>query len=107
MYAGLWSKYRPVILKMMISTEAAPQRYQLSQHEFKAFNNGKNTTFSFQFEVSSGSIVSGVKDSLIAQDLLEVLRMSPKASELISSGSYRFSMDKQFVLNVEKNINVN
>jgi hypothetical protein len=103
-YAGLWNKYRPALLKMMMNAATEPQSYQLSVHEFKAFNNGKNTTFSFDFEILDGK-ASGLKSSLVAQDLWEILRQSPKVNELIASGSYRFSMNKQFVLNVQRNNN--
>lgn len=107
-YAGLWNKYRPAILRMMVDADGEPQRYQLSAHEFVAFNNGKKATFNFSMDVSNGKVISGMKDSPVAQDLWEVLSYSPKASELLSSAAtYRFTLDKQCVLLVQKNNNEN
>lgn len=103
-YTGLWNKYRPALLKMMINADKESQTYQLSVHEFKAFNNGKNTTFAFDFEISNGK-ATGLRESLVAQDLWEILRQSPKVNELMASASFRLSMNKQFVLNVQRNNN--
>ncbi len=101
-YSGLWSKYRPALLKLMIDSEQEPQQYRLSSHEFIACNNGKKITFSFELEVAEGKIVSGTKGSGVAQDLLEVLRISPKANELLSAGRYHFLMNNQFILHIQK-----
>jgi hypothetical protein len=101
-YIGLWTKYKPAILKMMIDAESEPQAYQLSHHEFHAFNNGKKGTFTFSLEVSNGRAVNGLKNSPVAQDLWEILQLSRKATELISTAGFHFSMDKQFVLHVQK-----
>jgi len=101
-YSPVWSKYRPAILKMMIDSQREPQSYQLSNHEFKALNPNKKGGFSFVLEVSSGKAVNGLKDSIIAQDLWEILQMSRKATELISNGTFHFSMDKQFMLHVQR-----
>ena len=56
----------------------------------------------FELEVAGGKAISGLKDSSVAQDLWEILQISPKANELISSHGYKFSMDKQFILHINK-----
>lgn len=104
-YTGLWSKYKPAILKMMIDADLGSQRYQLLQHEFHAFSNGKKGAFTFALEVSKGRAVNGLKDSPVAQDLWEILQLSRKASELIADAVFHFSMDRQFVLHVQKGNN--
>ena len=102
-YAGLWNKYRPAILKMMVEASEDPRFYQLSSHEFhQAFNNQKNGVYTFALEVAEGRVVSGVKESLVAQDLWEMLKLSPKASELIASSTFQISMDKKFMLRVSR-----
>ncbi|MBT1697027.1 hypothetical protein KK083_09090 [Fulvivirgaceae bacterium PWU4] len=101
-YTPVWSKYRPAILKMMIDSANEPQSYQLSNHEFKALNPKQKGGYTFALQVSSGKALSGLKDSAIAHDLWEILQLSGKASELISNATYEFSMDKQFVLRVNK-----
>jgi hypothetical protein len=87
---------------MMIDSNNEPQSYQLSNHEFKALSAKPKGGFTFALEVSGGKALSGLKDSIIAQDLWEVLQLSPKASELISNAGYQFSMDKQFILHINK-----
>lgn len=101
-YRGLWSKYRPAILKMMIDADEEAQTYQLSSHEFLAFNGQKKGSFNFSLDVENGKVVSGMKDSVVAQGLWEILQLSRKGSELISMASYHFSMDKTFKLRVQK-----
>ncbi|MBT1702825.1 hypothetical protein [Chryseosolibacter indicus] len=102
MYSPIWSKYRPAILKMLIESAAEPQRYQLSAHEFKALNSKQRGGYHFILQVSEGKAQNNIKESIVAQDLLETLRSSPKGSELIQGGSYEISMDKLFVLHVSK-----
>jgi hypothetical protein len=101
-YTSVWNKYRPAILKMMIDSQNQPQSYQLSNHEFKALNPRPKGGYSFVLQVSSGKAVSGLKDSATAQDLWEILQLSRTASELISGATYQFSMDKEFVLHVNR-----
>jgi hypothetical protein len=101
-YTPVWSKYRPAILKMMIDSTTGPQSYQLSNHEFKALNPKQKGGYAFELHVADGRAVNGLKNSTTAQDLWEILQLSKKASELISTAAYQFSMDKQFVLHVNK-----
>jgi hypothetical protein len=101
-YISVWNKYRPAILRMMIESGKHLQSYQLSNHEFKALGPTRKKDFSFQLSVASGKVTAGLKDSEIAQDLWEMLQYSRTASELIASGAFQFSMDKHFVLHIEK-----
>lgn len=97
-YAYLWNKYRPVILKLMISADKDPQHYKLSGHEFKAIGRREKAGFAFSMEVSDGKIINHVKDASVARDLLHVLQQSQKGSELMKLSVYEFRLDKQFVL---------
>jgi hypothetical protein len=102
LYTPIWNKYRPAILKMMIDSETQPQTYKLSNHEFKALNPKQKGGYTFALQVSSGTVLSGLKDSVVAQDLWEILQLSPKAVELIADAKYEFTMDREFVLHVNK-----
>lgn len=102
MYSPIWNKYRPAILKMLIDAAAEPQQYQLSAHEFKAMNSKQKGGYHFVLQVAEGKALNKIKDSIVAQDLLETLRLSKKGSELIHEGSYEITMDKTFVLHVNK-----
>jgi hypothetical protein len=101
MYTPVWHKYRPVILKMMIDSKTEPKTYQLSEHEFKAMNARQKGGYAFTLQVANGKVQNKIKDVVVAQDLWEVLQLSPKASELISESTYQFAMDKNYVLRIE------
>lgn len=101
-YSSLWSKYRPVILHLMIAANDDPQQYKLSAHEFKAVGQREKTGFSFLLEASEGKALNNIKGSNVARDLLHVLRQSQKATQLMNEGVYELKMDKQFVLHVKR-----
>jgi hypothetical protein len=100
-YASLWSKYRPVIIQLMMNADNGTQEYKLFGHEFKALNP-KEKTYSFQVQGFQGKALNGSKASPIAQDLLSVLNLSKKAMELMETSRFEFSLDKQFILRVSK-----
>ena len=100
-YISLWSKYRPVIIKLMTAAENEPQQYKLFDHEFKS-RNPKERTFSFELQAYQGKAVNNIKTSAPAQDLLAVLNMSKTAIELMNTKTYQFTLDKHFLLRIAK-----
>jgi len=100
-YTPLWNKYRPAILQLMVASADEPQQYKLYGHEFKAMNP-KEKGYAFTLQVHQGKAVNNIRSSAIAQDLLGILGQSKKASELMGTYTYVFTMDKQFVLHVSK-----
>ena len=100
-YAPVWNKYRPAILKLMVASADEPQQYKLYSHEFKAMNP-KEKGFSFTLQAFQGKAVNNIRKSPIAQDLLTILEQSKKASELMNTNTYEFTLDKHFVLRVTK-----
>ena len=103
-YASLWSKYRPVILHLMIAAHDDPQQYKLSAHEFKAVGQREKAGFSFLLEASEGKALNNIRGSNVARDLLHVLQQSQKATELMNEDVYELKMDKQFVLHVSRKV---
>jgi len=101
-YAPLWSKYRPAILKMMLAAALEPQEYKLTEHEFKAMDGKKKSSFGFSLTVANQRAVNNIKDSEAAQDLLNMLQLSRKGSELMQLNSYELVMDKHFILRIEQ-----
>ncbi len=101
-YVPVWHKYRPAILKLMVDALEEPQQYQLYPHEFRALNARQKGGYNFTLQVANGKPVNKIKDSVNAKDLLTVLQSSPKGSELIENESYEISMDKKFVLHVNR-----
>ena len=101
-YTYLWNKYRPAILHLMSGAMAEPQQYKLSAHEFRALNPKEKAAFTFTLEVFKGKALNNIKKSVIAQDLLQVLQESKRASELMNEATYGLSLDKHFVLHVNR-----
>jgi hypothetical protein len=102
LYTSLWNKYRPVILQLMSASTQEPQEYKLFVHEFKASGEKVKSGYSFTLEVANGKALNNIKSSSVAQDLLSMLNQSKKATELMSKAAYVLSLDKQFVLRVNR-----
>ena len=98
-YVQLWQKYRPVILNMMIASSKGPQEYKLSSHEFVDINKRK-TGYSFALKVFQCTNKNNIEKSLVAQDLLYILKCSNKAQELTDLAIYNFELDRNFVLHI-------
>lgn len=96
----LWKKYKPAILFMMKEAAKGPQQYSFQKHEFDDLNPKKTSAYSFKFSVTSGLRASATKKSLLAEDLLMVLKGSEKAIELVESSEFDFELDKEFKLHV-------
>ena len=101
-YAYVWIKYRPAILKLMSDSSAAPQEYKFSKHEIKSVNPNEKGGYSFVLRVHKGKALNDVRKSAIAKDLLSVLQQSNRAVELLDLSTYEFRLDKNFVLHITK-----
>jgi len=101
-YGYFWGKYRPAVLKLMVSATDAPQQYKFSAHEVRAANPKDKGRLTFEMTMHKGRAVNDIKSSLFAKDLLRMLQHSGKGSELSESGMYEFKFDKHFVLHVMK-----
>lgn len=101
-YVALWNKYRPVILKLMMDATKEPQHYKLFPHEFKAASEKERGGYTFLLEAFNGKAMNNIKASAVATDLLQVLQQSKTAVQLMSEATYELSLDKQFVLHVNR-----
>jgi hypothetical protein len=101
-YAPIWNKYRPAILKMMVDAANGPQKYRLMPHELQAMDSKKKNGFAFSIQTSGRKATKSIKDSEIAQDLLNMLLLSKRGLELLESKSFEFAVDKQFMLHVSE-----
>jgi len=102
LYTSLWNKYRPVIVKLMTDSATEPQQYKFFPHEFKAIGEKVKKGYSFTLEVSNGKALNKIKDSIIALDLLQVLQQSKTASQLMTQSTFELTLDKHFVLQVNR-----
>lgn len=101
-YAPFWNKYRPVVLKMMLDALNEPQKYKIMQHEFQTMDDRKKKSQGFSLQVFRNKAVNNIKNSEPAQDLLHMLSLSRKGSELMEAHQFEIMMDKEFMLHVSK-----
>lgn len=102
-YSSLWNKYRPAIIQLMLASEEGAQQYKLFGHEFKTLNP-KEKSYSFELHAYQGKSVNNIKTSTVAKNLLDMLNMSRKASELMSEEHFEFKLDKQFTLHISRKV---
>jgi len=102
MYTYLWSKYRPAILRLMLDSADGPQEYKFSNHEFKSVNPKEKGGYSFVLRAYQGKAVNDIRASVVAKDLLGILKQSRTASELMEASTYEFMLDKQFLFHIKK-----
>lgn len=99
-YAHVWSKYKPVMVKMMVDAPEGEQSYQLSNHEFIDVNPKRVTGYSFDVEVSKGRVLVEPKNNLLIADLMYILRRSERAIGLMETNKFRFALSKEFKLTI-------
>jgi len=100
-YAYLWNKYRPAILSLMIDAVETPQTYKLTKHEFQNVNPSEKGAYAFVLEVHKSKSLTDIRKSILAKDLLVILQNSGKATELTETATYKFTLDKHFLLTIE------
>ena len=99
-YVRVWEKYRPVLLSLMVASKKEPQTYLLSNHEFIDINPKKLSGYAFVMRFHMGKSMTDIKKSLLAPDLLYVLKRSARAMELSESAIYEIQMDKLFNISI-------
>lgn len=83
---------------MIDSLEGTAQSYQFSKHEFSDVNTRKSAVISFKMETHKGRVLHPKKGSVVASDLLALLKQSAKAIELMDAAIFTFLPDAQFNL---------
>lgn len=101
-YSYLWNKYRPVILQLMSASSSEPQEYKLFPHEFQSLNPRQKGGYAFTLEASRGKALNDIRKSPVALDLLQTLQQSRRAVELMEEATFELSLDKNFVLHVNR-----
>jgi hypothetical protein len=100
-YTVIWQKYRPVLLNKMKLALTEPQEYQLSKHEFESVGGRVTAGYSFNLEVNKGVLANKIGGTAIARDLLQVLRTSNTAKELMLNHHYKINLTKDCKLKVQ------
>lgn len=102
-YIILWEKYKPVILTLMRQAIESPVQYQLSKHEFEVFGNRKLSNYDFTIKFKQGVVINDISDSAVARDLVEVLKTSKTAKELMTNRNFKISLSVSCLLKVVSN----
>ena len=87
---------------MMLEAADEPQQYKLMPHEFHAMDSKKRGGFDFSLNITRNKATNNIKGSEAAIDLLNMLQLSRKGSELLDSYSYEIVLDKQFILHISQ-----
>lgn len=95
----IWKKYKPVVLKMMIdSLDGSFQEYQFMKHEFTDVNPKKNASCSFKLQIYKGRNMKLTPTTVIATDLIAMLKQSIKGTELMKDHIFTISLNTSFKL---------
>ena len=100
-YLTLWDKYRPIIINQMKLALTEPQVYSLSKHEFEAIGDRLSSGYSFNLELKNGKLMNNIDGTAVARDLLEVLKKSKTASELMEGHHFKINLSKDFKLTIQ------
>jgi len=85
----------------MMASDKESQQYKLFKHELNTLNT-QDKSYAFTLEVQQGKAVNNIRNSNIAMDLLDMLIYSPKAVNMMNDHLYIFSLDKKFVLHINR-----
>jgi hypothetical protein len=102
-YGYIWHKYRPVILRLMVNAEDAPQQYVFAGHEFRKMFPKNRGSLAFLLYIHRSKAVNNIKTSPLANALLAILQQSKTAVKLTENSTYELMLDKKFVFHVRKN----
>lgn len=95
-----WNKYRPAILKLMIESQTGAQSYTFFAHELRSIMP-KGASPAFTLQLNNGKPVQRMKkESVITSSLIQMLSSSKKAMELMQTGTYEFSLNREYKLDV-------
>lgn len=89
-YSHIWNKYRPVILRLMVDSENAPQYYAFSVHEFTRVFPKNRSNLAFILFLHRSKALNNIKSSPLAQSLLAMLRESKTVVRLTEHSTFEF-----------------
>ena len=84
----------------MKSAGEGPKEYQFYKHEFDAAGERKSLNYKFNLEINNGIPLTKIAAILVARDLMEVLKNSNAAKELMRGSHYKIDLDKEFKLTI-------
>lgn len=99
----LWRKYRPVVLRLMMDAEEDSQRYVFSSDEFRKMFPKSRRKLAFILYFHRSRALNNIKASILAQSLIDVLRLSKTSASLCNDATFEFILDENFVFHVRRN----
>lgn len=98
-YTDLWSKQRALI-QVKLNNATTKQSIQLNSEDFNKVGNRSN--YAFNLEFLNGIVSNNIDGSAVARDLAKVIEDSKEMREILKTGHFKFNMDRQFCLWIEK-----
>ena len=98
-YTDLWTKQRTSI-KDKLGIASIKQFIQMNSQDFNKV--GKRSNYSFNLEFENGIVSNNTGGSAVARDLAKVLESSNEVREILKTGHYKISMNKEFCLWIER-----
>jgi hypothetical protein len=100
-YIPLWQKLKPIIVSKMKEALIVPQEYPLSRHEFKPYGDRIGSDYTFNLEIENGALINNIGGTAVARDLLEVLKSSKTANELLNKNHFKINLGRDFKLKIQ------
>lgn len=98
-YTNIWLNTIPTILEILEEGETIGS-IELNSFEFSKVGNRKN--YSFNLEFNEGSVNNNISGSAVARDLAAVLSKSSSIKSILTTGYFKFRMDKNYTLWISK-----
>jgi hypothetical protein len=100
LYYPLWQRYLPVIVIQVKNAINGAKQIKMSKAEFEVYGNRLASAYSINLEIENGKVVNNISGSAVARDLYDILKMDNTCKTLFTEHNYKFSMGKDFILNI-------
>lgn len=101
-YQAVWKKYLPVIAMKIKEAQRKNEAvsFNLYKPEFQEASKRKKISFDFELEMKDSRVMNNSSIPPIAKDLSEALRQNIAMKQQIGIGSFKFSMNADFILTI-------
>ena len=100
LYFSLWRKYLQVIVLQVKNSNTGAKSIRLYKSDFEALGNRLVSDYTFNLEIKNGKVTNNISGTAVARDLYEILISNPNSKKILASGHFKFSLDKNYVLNI-------
>ncbi len=102
-YQAVWKRYLPVIAMKIKESQRKNDAvtFSLYKPEFQVASKRKKISFDFELEMKDSRVMNNSSIPPIAKDLSEALRQNIAMKQQIGIGSFKFSMNADFMLTIQ------